>query len=226
MPQHNDLLLIDGLVCLKVVDRAAEPPSPSGNRSPFVVRRLRLIAAIEQRVDTVLKSVVKVGVDIAIVDRCQAVASLENRLNRPAAGAGPPRLLSGPVVDNSRATRPHPGPGQLDLRVAMDRVVSGEIQSQKDRRRTDRGGGQIDQEIHLRSIPVRRKVDRHLSADRPATQCSLVPFRDLKLHVGARLGAATVYLGREQIQNLAAPLLGPSLGIHHALTAVESQRIG
>ena len=68
-------------VALEVIKGATQAPGPGGNRTPLIGRWLCPRETAEQEMDAVLKSVVEIGIDVAIVDGREPVA---------AAARGPP----------------------------------------------------------------------------------------------------------------------------------------
>jgi len=73
-------------------------------------------------VDAVLEPVVEVGVDIAIVDRREAVAAFEDSLDRPTTGGPAPGFRGRMMIVFSCPTL-----GDRDRRVWVDRVVALEV---------------------------------------------------------------------------------------------------
>ena len=89
MAHHATRRGVDVGVGLEVVHGPAQAPGPGGDRAPLVGRGLGLARAVEQRVDAVLEAVVEVGVDVAVVDRGQAVAAFQDRSTGQLAAATP-----------------------------------------------------------------------------------------------------------------------------------------
>ena len=112
-----------------------------------------------------------VGLDVAIPGRCHAVSPGDDLLDRPAVAACPAGLgnrLGTRFARLLAAELQHVG--RRDARVGVDRVVAVEVQAQEDRAWTVGFLGEIDEQIDLRSLAVRRKVNRDFFADGRAAQ--------------------------------------------------------
>ena len=97
---HRHLLGVDVGIGLEVVQRRLRPQAQAAIEPHSFGGGLGLAVLVEERVDAVLEAVVEVGIDVAVVDRGQAVAALEDPLDRPAAGLLAPGLLGGAIADD------------------------------------------------------------------------------------------------------------------------------
>ena len=200
------------------VERAGKPPGPGCDRAPLVGVGTRLAGPIEQGLDSILKSVVEVRIDITVIGGDERIAPRQHALDLPPRAAGTARRVGRSVVlDAVRRIVGHPAAGQCDSRVAVNRVVSLEIEPEK-RRCTRCSCG--------RRSSASKAEDR--AGDRPAfsenaiviSRRTAVPpsaafilgadaRRDVKRFAGARNPAVDLIL--EKPQELGPPLLIPLL---------------
>src|SRR5690606_18620616 len=83
---------------------------------------------------SILKAVVVIRIDVAVVDGSQALAALENAFDGPATSAHATRGFGGPVVDDAEIfVIRRPAFGHSDSRVGMNCLVSVKIQSNEER---------------------------------------------------------------------------------------------
>ena len=77
--------VVDVIVGLEVVEGAAQAPGPGADGSPLVGGRSGLTGFVVEGMDAVVEAVVVVGVEVAIIDRCDGVAAFP-KYARPASG--------------------------------------------------------------------------------------------------------------------------------------------
>ena len=133
-PMSDDLLRVDLGDRFERVERPGEAPGPGRDRAPLVGGGAGLAGLIEERLDPVLKPVVEVRVDIAVVGGHERIAPRQHALDLPPRAAGPSGRVGGSVVfDAVRRIVGHPAAGQRDSRVAVNRVVPLEVEPQERR---------------------------------------------------------------------------------------------
>src|SRR5271165_5023983 len=98
MPQNDELASINLGNGFKRVERPGKSPRPGGDRTPLVGRRPRLAWRVKEGFDSVLKAIVEVRVDIAVIRGDERVPTRQHALNLPARCTRSSRRLRGPVV--------------------------------------------------------------------------------------------------------------------------------
>ncbi len=82
VPQHGHTPVVNVTVGLKVVHGPAQSPCPGANGAPGIRWAFAAEKLIKVPVYTILKTIVKVRVDVTIVNCCQTVAACENLFDR------------------------------------------------------------------------------------------------------------------------------------------------
>ncbi len=100
---HGHVLGVDVAVGFEVVHRRLRPQAQAPI-APTRPAETVVLPCGEQRMDAVLEAVVEVGIDVAVVDRGQAVAAIENHLDRPAGCCVPRDFSVAPVVVTRRSS--------------------------------------------------------------------------------------------------------------------------
>ena len=77
MAHHGYAVGVDVSVGFQVIESAAQAPRPSGYGSPLTGRGFGLAGLIEERVDAVLKTVVVVRIQVAVVDAVNLITELK-----------------------------------------------------------------------------------------------------------------------------------------------------
>ena len=77
MPHDGDFFGVYFTVGLEVIEAATQPPRPGGDAAPFIGLRFRI-----ESVDAVFESVVIVRIDVAVVNRCEGIATAEDLFQR------------------------------------------------------------------------------------------------------------------------------------------------
>ena len=137
----------------EVVQRAAEPVSPGGDAPPFLCLRDGPGLRFKVSVDSVGEPVVKIGIDIAVIDGGEAVAPINDFFDRPATRCNTPCRLGGTVVLGRPFSVTHPIGIQADRRIVIDAVIALKVQPEKSGRRAAGGRGRRD--VH-RLVPGQR----------------------------------------------------------------------
>ena len=221
---HADARVIDLVVGLKVVQRPAQAPGPGADGAPLVRRGLGLALGVKEGVYAVLEPVVKVGVQVAAIDRGQGIATLEQAAHRPAGGADAARGFRGPVVDDAHSLPAlHPLGGQGDAGIGLDGVVAEKVQADERGRRSGSGVGQVDEQVHLE---LSGQVDRYLFAGRRAVERCRVDRGHLKAHLGQRARRFAIDLLLEQPEDLGPAPFRPGLGVGDRGPIQEGEGIG
>ena len=231
MAHEHDVAGVDLGRGLKVIERPAQAPGPGADGAPLVGGGPGLARLVEEGLDAVLEAVVVIGVDVSIVGGRQRVASGQNSLDRPARRLRASRSLAGAVVDHPRlGVVPQPLGGKADPRVLADGMVTLEVQAQEGRHATARRRilGQIQQEVDPRAGWIVREEDRHLAADRLASQ-RLPVFRvdrENGLDGPGRSRRLAIDVGLEQPHDFRPARGVPSCRGRHLLAVGSDQGIG
>src|SRR6478752_4456834 len=118
MSNNDDLSGIDVGDCREMVHRAAQPPCPRSQRAPFTrtafgpSREFQRIAA-----NAVTPALEVIWFDIAIIERGDAIPSLDRHFDGPRSRASSPQRLGRAVVDYHALLGPHPTRWQRNGRV-------------------------------------------------------------------------------------------------------------
>ena len=225
MPDDRHAGGIDILVGFEVVHRAAQAPGPGRDRAPFIGGRFGLPLAVKERVNAVLEAVVVVGVDVAAVNRGEAVAVGDQHFDRP------PRCRRGarePFCADFAAAlfaRLHARNGLRNQRVVADRVVALEIQPQKDRNGVGAFVGDVEQDGHEMCVAL-GEIDGDLPAGGHVAQRVAVLAQDLEMQSLGAAGGFSVDLAFEQRQQFGTAFRNPRFGVSHLFAGDGCQRVG
>src|SRR5579872_2789130 len=149
MPHGGHALAIDLLVGFQIVQRTASTPGPRTYSSPIVRRRLRLAWLEEQRTNAILEATVEIGLDITIVNRGEAVTTIENLVELPAAGRRAARTFqSAPFGLEFNV----PDFRETDGRIGCNRMIAVEVQAEKHRHGFFGRRRHVEQKIHFRPV--------------------------------------------------------------------------
>ena len=155
MPHDRDALWIDVIVHRQAVEDAAQTPRPGPDRPRVIHLGKGPAGTPKKRVDAVVVAVVEIRVDIAAVDRGQAVAARQQAFDGPEASPHAAVLFAGTVVgDAELAAVAHPVRVEVDAAVRMDRMVATEVEAEEDRRRRPPLLRQIEEDIEGRCAGV------------------------------------------------------------------------
>src|SRR5438477_8452292 len=97
--------------------------------------------------NTILKAVIEIGIDVAIINRGKRIAARQQLLDLPAAGFAAASFFIGKIIrDSELFVISHPRTRHRDSRIRMDRLVSTKVQSEESRERPRGGIRQIDKD--------------------------------------------------------------------------------
>ena len=110
----------------------------------------------------------------------------------------------------------HPGLGQKDGRIAVDRVVALEIETQEERNRLSDPGvrRQVHQQVHRSCMLVPIKGQAHLLAVSHPVQCACLLVQVFDLHFDRPAGSLPVDMLFEEGQDF-SPARAPTGGIFY-----------
>src|SRR5262249_1449103 len=109
---------------------ACDSNPPGADRTPLIGGRRRLPFLVEKRMNAVLEAVVKVRIDITVVDSRKGVTSLQDHLDRPATAFHPARGFCGTMIDDAKVfVVSHPGLADRNSRVGVHRLISIEVET-------------------------------------------------------------------------------------------------
>ena len=195
-------------------------PRPRADRAPFAVGRPGLPGAIEQRMHAVLKPIVEIRIEVAVVGRRQGVAARHQRLDLPARGLDAARLRRSRGCSTTPVARGgQPGRGQRDARVCGDGLVAVEVQPDDDGHAAARGGRRVQQDVDCRLRAGAGKAQRDLGADGGAAKRRAIHAKVRRHHRRAWPRRAAVDDRFELAQQLGAPASAP---VAPSLTRVPS----
>ena len=172
-------------------------------------RRPGLPGPIEERMHPVLKPIVEIRIEVAVVGRGQGVAARHQHLDLPARGLDAARLVGRAVVDDAGGAGGQPRRGQGDARVCGDGLVAVEVQPDDDGHAAARGGRRVQQDVDRR---FRLALDkRSVTSVRMAAPPSAgaIDARVRRHHRRAWAGRAAVNDRFELAQQLGAPASAP-----------------
>ena len=225
MPDDRHAGGIDILVGFEVVHRTAQAPGPGCDRVPFIGGRFGLPLAVKERVNAVLEAVVVVGVDVAAVNRGEAVAVGDQHLHRPARSCCGAREAFCADFAAALFARLYARDRLRDERVVADRVVALEIQPQKDRNGVGAFVGDVEQDGHEMCVAL-GEVDGDLPAGGHVAQRVAVLAQDLEMQSLGAAGGFSVDLAFEQRQQFGTAFRSPRFGVSHLFAGDGCQRVG
>src|SRR5580700_186005 len=96
--EYRDALTVDFRVRLKIIEGAAQPPTPRRDRSPFVRRRLRLSRLQIERTNSIGQAAVEVWLNVDVVDGRETEARFKQRQHAYLAERSPLLSRHSPVI--------------------------------------------------------------------------------------------------------------------------------
>ena len=212
VPHQSDVARINRFVRNQVIHRAAQAPRPRPQRAP-VFRLLR-----QHWAHAMHHAPHEIRLHVVVINGGQTIAAGHQFLHLPVGRVAAARAVVrrdvehvGGFIQHSGVFNPHVR--SEDSWVRVDRVVAIEIEAQKDRARLPGGGGQVEQQMHLRPRVIRRKVDGHLLADGLAIQGFAVREHFRKAQRNRPRRRVSVHLIRKERHQFRAALFVPALSV-------------
>src|SRR5438309_1983092 len=106
MADRDDTIPVEVTVLDEIVDSALQPPGPGGDGAPIVGARLFALKS-EVRLDAIAR-IGPVGIDVAVVERGNRVATVNRLLDTPDVDFGAAALVGGAVVLDAGVVGIHP----------------------------------------------------------------------------------------------------------------------
>src|SRR5690606_10964297 len=137
MTENDNIFTIHVFIALQVIQSAGESPRPNPDTPPFFLSGLRLSFLIKQRMQPILKSIIIIRIQIAVVYHSQSVTLTQNIFYRPPGCSYPTRAFIYLIVFNhKRFIIPGPALGYRNMFRWMNGMIAIKIESEKNRNRT------------------------------------------------------------------------------------------
>ena len=217
MPDGDDALGVDILVGQEVIDGPAEAPGPDGDGAAVEL-------LVKERADA-LADLRLVGIDVAVVERRQRVAAVDDVLDVPHLLLLAPAGGGGAVVLDAGVVGVDPRRRDTDLGVIDGGVVAAEVQPDEHRRGCRALVGHDEQQVNLRRLPGSDGqgdlLERGLASERLG-----VGVLDLGGDVLRRRRDLPVHVVLEELLQLGPALLLPVVGRLDPGAVEHHQRVG
>jgi hypothetical protein len=223
--EHGYAARVDVLVRLEVVERARETPSPGRDRPPVARSPGARAPGAEARADARLPSLRVVGLDVAIADRGQRVAAVDDPLERPGAGLGAARGLGRAVVDDAGTVRDPVG-GEADAGVRVDRMVAVEAEAEECGDRTRSSVRDVEEKVEAGAAVRRVEPHPDLAPRRAPVEGSRVGLLHCEREARRPLRAPAVHGLLVEAHDLGPPAVAPVGGGGDHAAVLHLQRVG
>ena len=97
MSDHGDSASVDRIVRFQIIKRPTQTICPCRDTAPPLVGRDRVRFRSKRSMDTVLEAVVKVRVNVTVVDCYQRITAVDDRRDRPTTGGCSASCVDGSI---------------------------------------------------------------------------------------------------------------------------------
>ena len=220
MAKHGNSLFINFSIRFEIVQSSWESPWPGGNRRPVFSWRF-----IYQSVDAVLKSIIKVWINIGIVNNCQSIASFKYFLYWP------------PIVSHSSAgfinlVIRYSKFGAVvyitfrnwNLRILMDTLIAIEVVPKNKRNSFFTFSWQKDHDAHLHRVFVIVKAYHDFFGISFTWQCLLICLPNFKIHLVFKVRNLAIYILFKKRQQLRPAYILPVVYITNFFSLLRNHQ--